>query len=575
MDQTTELLGAWIDSARDYAIILVDPDGRVSSWNTGAERILGYSESEAIGLPLEIFFTPDDRQKGVPEQEISEARATGRASDDRWHMRKDSSRFWCSGVLMRVRDEDGEHRGFVKVMRDLTERKLMEERLRTRTEELVEADRRRNEFLAMLSHELRNPLAPILTGVYLLRQAVTTGNKVTIEARDMIERQALHLKRMVDDLLDVSRMALNRIELRRTAVDLAEVAGRAIEVVRPSLEQRQHGLTVACDPHRIVLSADPDRLEQAIAALLGNAAKFTDPGGRIEMTIGREGDQAVVRVRDSGIGLTPDMLRRAFEMFTQGDQGLARSPGGLGIGLALARNLVRLHGGTVEATSPGPGQGSEFLIRLPITPVTAQPAHPAEAGHPAAPQNGIHPDPAPPREQHPAILHVLLVDDNRDAARSTELLLRQAGHEVVVAHDGPTALDLAFKHRIRPGHPGRRTALHRWLRRRARAPTADHHADHRRHRLRTRGIHQSPLRCLPGKTRPARRAGARARLRPFLNETHPERRATAPRIAVIVAFTCQRRGWDSNPRMACTIYGFQDRPNRPLWHPSFIRARGE
>ena len=150
MDQTSELLSAWIDSARDYAIILVDPNGRVSSWNDGARRILGYTEAEAIGQPLEFFFTPEDRATGVPEREMSEALERGRASDDRWHMRNDGSRFWCSGVLMRVRGEDGGDRGFVKVMRDLTERKLMEERLRTRTEELMAADRRRNEFLAML-----------------------------------------------------------------------------------------------------------------------------------------------------------------------------------------------------------------------------------------------------------------------------------------------------------------------------------------------------------------------------------------------------------------------------------------
>jgi PAS domain S-box-containing protein len=455
MDQTTELLSAWIDTARDYAIILLDPDGRVSSWNVGAERILGYPESEAIGLPLEIFFTPEDRQKKVPEREVAEALATGRASDDRWHMRKDTSRFWCSGVLMRVRDEDGTNRGFVKVMRDLTERKLMEERLRSRTEELMLSDRRRNEFLAMLSHELRNPLAPILTGVYLLREVMPEDNQVASEARDMIERQAMHLKRMVDDLLDVSRMALNRIELRRTTVDLAEVARRAVESVRPILVERRHELTVSADPEPIAMSADPIRLEQAIAALLSNAAKFTDPGGRIAMTIGRVGDQAVVRVRDSGIGLSPEMLVRAFEMFAQGDQGLARTPGGLGIGLTLARNLVRLHGGTVEAASEGPGHGSEFIVRLPIIPTPSDATPTASAptafsprnGTLASTQNGTHPEPAPPvaPARPVAVLRVLLVDDNRDAARSTELLLRRAGHEVLVAHDGPAALDLAFK----------------------------------------------------------------------------------------------------------------------------------
>ncbi len=236
MDQTGELLAAWIESARDYAIILLDPDGRVASWNAGAERILGYGESEAIGQSIAIFFTPEDLEKGVPGREMADATASGRASDDRWHVRKDGSRFWCSGVLMRVRDESGEQRGFVKVMRNLTERKLMEERLRARTEELVAVDRRRNEFLSMLSHELRNPLAPILTGVYLLRKLLQPEERIALETRDMIERQAAVLKRMVDDLLDVSRISLNRIELRPSAIDLVEVAGRAVELVRPTIE---------------------------------------------------------------------------------------------------------------------------------------------------------------------------------------------------------------------------------------------------------------------------------------------------------------------------------------------------
>ncbi len=426
----------------DYAIILVDPDGRVSSWNDGARRILGYSEAEAIGLPLEIFFTPEDRSRGVPDREMAEALERGRASDDRWHMRKDGSRFWCSGVLMRVRDEDGSDRGFVKVMRDLTERKLMEERLRTRTEELMAADRRRNEFLAMLSHELRNPLAPILTSVYLLRSRISSDDPVVVESRDMIERQVKHLKRIVDDLLDVSRMALNRIELHHAAVNLGEVVARAVESIRPMLEERGHALSIAAEPNPIAMSADPVRLEQAIVALLSNAVKFTDRGGRIELRIGREQGEAVVRVRDTGVGLEPAMLSRAFEMFAQGDQGLARTAGGLGIGLTLARNLIRLHGGTLEARSEGAGKGSEFVVRLPITPAVPEMPEPVGALNGTRPAPETADDAAPP-----ARARILLVDDNLDAARSTELVLREAGHDVTVAHDGAVALNLALRQR--------------------------------------------------------------------------------------------------------------------------------
>ncbi len=466
MDPTGELLAAWVDSARDYAIILLDPEGRVASWNVGAERILGYSESEAIGLSIEVFFTDEDRQKGVPRREMSEATARGRASDDRWHVRKDGSRFWCSGVLMRVRDESGELRGFVKVMRDLTERKLMEERLRARTEELVAVDRRRNEFLSMLSHELRNPLAPILTGVYILRDLLPAGDSIARETREMIERQTIVLKRIVDDLLEVSRISLNRIELRISSVDLVEIAARAVESVKPAIETRRHTLTITSDPPSILLSGDPVRLEQAIAALLSNAAKFTDPGGRIELTLGLDGSTAVVEVRDDGPGLSPEMLARVFDMFVQADQGLARSPGGLGIGLTLARHLLRLHGGSLEGASDGPGQGAVFTIRLPTGAAAEAWRAPGVDGQqdpssrPAAPERSEGPASVGPlavgsdtdaggaAQASPTIRRILLVDDNLDAARSAEILLRQSGYAVELARDGQEALQKAF--RLRP-----------------------------------------------------------------------------------------------------------------------------
>jgi two-component system CheB/CheR fusion protein len=440
MDQTTELLGAWIDSAHDYAIILLDPGGRVSSWNVGAERILGYTEDEVIGRRIEIFFTPEDRARGVPDREIARASADGRASDDRWHIRKDGSRFWCSGVLMRVGDDPEAPAGFVKVMRDLTERKLMEERLRARTEELMAADRRRNEFLAMLSHELRNPLAPIMTSAYLLRDLLATEGPVVREAREMIERQAYRMKQLVDGLLDISRLALNRIELHKSSEDLGEVVARAVESLRPMVEERGHELSVATDTGPIRMSADPVRLEQMIAALVSNAARFTDPGGRITITIGRDEGQAVVQVRDTGIGMEPELLERAFELFAQADQGLARTAGGLGIGLTLARSLARLHGGTLVGQSEGRDKGSEFVLRLPIIPADA-------ATEPIQQPNGVHPGPATNDGRSSSPASILLVDDNRDAARSTELVLRQAGHDVIVSHDGPAAIEMALHQR--------------------------------------------------------------------------------------------------------------------------------
>jgi PAS domain S-box-containing protein len=431
MDDTAELLNTWVETARDYAIFLVDPTGHVASWNVGAERILGYQEAEVLAQPLAIFFTPEDRAAGVPEKEIGGAKATGRASDDRWHMRKDGSRFWCSGMLMAVRDERGSIRSFVKVMRDLTERKQIEDQLRARAEELQEADRRKNEFLAMLSHELRNPLSPILTALYVLRGQCPSDDPTVAQARGILERQVLNLKRLIDDLLDVSRMASNRIRIQLEPVDLTVITARAAEDVRPLINEHQQELTVTTDPGPILLLADSVRLEQAVANLLSNAAKFTEPGGQIWLTTQRQGDQAVVLVRDNGIGMAPELLDRAFDLFIQAEQGLDRARGGLGIGLTLARSLVNLHGGSIEARSEG--QGSEFIIRLPLAPAETNPV--AESSAPGD------------LARAGTAARVLIVDDNVDAARSLGMFLKLIGYEVALAHDGPTGLEMVQTHR--------------------------------------------------------------------------------------------------------------------------------
>ena len=247
----------------------------------------------------------------------------------------------------------------------------MEEQLRARAKELQEADRCKNEFLAMLSHELRNPLAPILTSLYILKEKRTAEASGVEEIRAMIERQVMNLKRLIDDLLDVSRMAMNRIQIHREPVDLTEIARRATEDVRPLIQEREHELTVTTAAGPLILMGDTVRLEQVLLNILTNAAKFSDPGGQLWLTIERDEDFAVVRVRDAGIGIAPDMIVRAFDLFAQADQGLDRA-GGLGIGLTLARNLVTLHGGTIEARSDGEGKGSEFIIRLPLASLRRQ-----------------------------------------------------------------------------------------------------------------------------------------------------------------------------------------------------------
>jgi signal transduction histidine kinase len=293
---------------------------------------------------------------------------------------------------------------------------------------LRDADQRKDEFLALLAHELRNPLAPIVNAVEVMGMDPTLSKELDW-CRQIIERQTRQLTRLVDDLLDVSRITRGKIKLRTERVDLAEVVAGAVETSRPLIEARGHNLEVKMPAEPVVLEGDSARLMQVVANLLNNAAKFQEDGGRIELAVGRDESFALISVRDHGYGIPEHALKRVFELFTQGERETERSQGGLGIGLSLVRNLVELHGGFVSAHSAGAGRGSTFIVRLPcLTDAfrAADGARPKEDGH---------------RDGTP--LKVLVVDDNEDAADSLAVLLRMRGHEVAVARDGPEALALA------------------------------------------------------------------------------------------------------------------------------------
>jgi PAS domain S-box-containing protein len=295
--------------------------------------------------------------------------------------------------------------------------------------ELREADRHKDEFLAMLAHELRNPLAPIRNSLHILKQAAASPEMVG-RVRDIAERQVQHMARLLEDLLDVARISRGRIALRQEVVDMASVVQRTVETARPLLEERRHQLTVALPPEPVRVRGDAARLEQVLTNLLNNSAKYTDPGGRIGLTVEREGGEVVLRVRDSGIGIAPEMLPRIFELFVQAERRLDRSQGGVGIGLTLVKKLVELHGGAIQAFSAGLGQGSEFVVRLP--------AFSGEKGS----ETGHGPEGERVRTPPPC-QRVLVVDDNVDAADSLALLLRLEGQDVQVAHDGFAALEMA------------------------------------------------------------------------------------------------------------------------------------
>ncbi|MEJ7594143.1 MAG: ATP-binding protein [Planctomycetaceae bacterium] len=420
-----------MECVRDFAIFMLDPEGRVIDWNLGAENILGYTQAEIIGHPFSTFFTPQEREAGVPDQELKIAAEVGRADDNRWHVRKDGTHFFANGVTTALRDETGGLKGYAKVLRDNTERKRMEEELRGRAEALVEADRRKDEFLALLAHELRNPLAPIFNALTLLSQE-NVAKPMQQELRSMMERQVRQLSRLVDDLLDVSRITRGKISLQKKLVEVRVIIEHAVETARPLIESRKHHLSVSVPAQPICVNGDPIRLQQVLSNILNNASKYGEERGRITLTSQQEGNEAVVRVRDTGIGIAPAMLPRIFDLFTQADQTLDRSLGGLGIGLTLVKRLVELHEGKVEAHSEGLGKGSEFVVRLPIAVEENKQDSPCKSDTPIRQERSFR---------------ILVVDDNDDAADSLNMLLKMAGHEVWTAHCGPTALQAAHEHK--------------------------------------------------------------------------------------------------------------------------------
>jgi PAS domain S-box-containing protein len=408
-----------VEGVRDYAIFMIDPQGRIMSWNAGAERIKGYKPVEIIGQHFSLFYPPEARERGWPEYELQVARREGRFEDEGWRVRKDRSLFWANVVITPLHGDDGVLRGYSKVTRDMTERKHVEA--------LEEGRRQMSEFLAMLGHELRNPLAPIRNAVHVMAREKLDPT-ASEWCRDVIDRQVSQLARLVDDLLDVTRITSGKITVHKEAMDLNLAVERAVEASRPVLESRRHGLSLMLAEAPVTVEGDLVRLSQAVLNLLNNAAKYTPEGGSISCSVKHENGHAVVRVHDNGIGIPRDLLPKIFELFVQGDRSLDRSEGGLGVGLTLVERLVRLHGGTVHAESPGPGMGSEFVIRLPV-------ARQGAAGDDR--DAGRKFDVAEEGRR------VLVVEDNRDAADTLAAAVRSWGHQVQVAYEGPSALRAA------------------------------------------------------------------------------------------------------------------------------------
>lgn len=407
-----------VDGVKDYAIYMLDEHGYVRSWNNGAAAIKGYAPSEVLGRHVSLFYTREDVEAGRPEAELARAVAQGRLEDEGWRVRKDGSTFWASVAVNPLYDPQGRLRGFAKVTRDMTERR--------RLEELERSSRRMSEFLAMLAHELRNPLAPIRNAVSIMQLESLDAARLRT-CRDIIDRQLSHLTHLVDDLLDVGRITTGKIALKKARMDLIDTVMRSVEAARPEFEARRQRLELDLPPGPVEMMGDTTRISQVVQNLLHNAAKFTPDEGRVGLRVRIENLVAVIQVTDTGRGIAPELLDRIFDLFVQGHPAGTTGESGLGIGLTLARSLVEMHGGMITVHSDGPGRGSRFTVRLPLALEAAPPAVTDAAAV----------------EGSPARYRVLVVDDNRDSADSMAAVLDLLGHQAQVAYSGAQALQAA------------------------------------------------------------------------------------------------------------------------------------
>jgi PAS domain S-box-containing protein len=370
-----ELFYQFVQNVQDHAIFAVDPQGRIRHWNAGAAQIMGFDASEVLGRELNEIFTQEDCDAGIPRLELETAERMGRAADERWHVRKDGSRFWGLGAVTAIRAPDGGLLGFGKIVADRTDLKELQDTLQGRNEALAHADELKNRFLATLAHELRNPQSVLSNSAGVLRRYAADDVRLKAVA-DMIDRQVRQTQRLIEDLSDLVRSSRGAIQLRLQPLDLREMAHLAADAVQSVIAERHHELATVVPDLPVFVDGDADRIQQVMINLLRNAARYTPPGGRISLSVAAEGGEGVVRIHDTGVGIPSGQLREIFELFTQGHPDNVESRAGMGIGLALARELVELHGGTIQARSDGVGKGSEFIVRLPLgVPSRSGPLH--------------------------------------------------------------------------------------------------------------------------------------------------------------------------------------------------------
>ena len=436
-----------VEGVAEYAIFMLDINGRVATWNVGAQRIKGYSAGEIVGQHFSVFYPAEARASGWPEHELQRASETGRFVDTGWRVRKDGTTLWANVTITAMRDETGRLLGFAKLTRDLTERKRTEaiELAGAEREAILDAERSarmaaqratrmKDEFLSTLSHELRTPLSAILGWTQILLRAETASVVDQRRAIEVIDRNARAQVQLIDDLLDLSRIMTGKIRLDLQQVSLPEIVQAAIDSARPLADAKEIRLHSVLDPTRTLVSADGGRLQQVVWNLLTNAIKFTPKSGRIEVLVQRVNSHVELSVTDTGVGIPADFLPQVFDRFSQVDSSNTRAHGGLGLGLAISKQLVELHGGSIRAASAGEGRGATFFVQLPLSLVQVEDENRRE--HPTVEIDAAELSALPKLDG----IHVFVVDDEPDARELLQRVLQDQGAVVTVFSGAADAL---------------------------------------------------------------------------------------------------------------------------------------
>ena len=468
--QSEERFRLLVEGVTDYAIFMLDVNGIVTTWNSGAARIKGYRGDEIIGTHFRKFYPQEAIDSAWPDHELRVAAAEGRFVDEGWRIRKDGSKFWALVTITALRDDANRLRGFAKLTRDLTERKRTEalEVSGAEREAMLEAERgarmlaqrtarMKDEFLATLSHELRTPLNAILGWTQLLRTRVTPEAAEFQRGMEVIERNARAQVRLIDDLLDLSRIMAGRFRLDVQQVALLDIVKGAIDSIEPAAQTKGVRLESILDPQSVIVSGDPGRLQQVFWNLLSNAIKFTPKGGKVQVILQRVNSHIEFSVSDTGIGIPADFLPHVFERFSQKDSSTHREYGGLGLGLAISKQLVDLHGGSIQAKSMGEGHGATFVVTLPLIMLRKDTHEPTRV-HPAAADTSSS-LPVPKLDG----VRALIVDDEADAVELIRRVLENQG--AVVTHGGVCrrSTGIVADFRARRDHQRYRHARHRRL----------------------------------------------------------------------------------------------------------------